>query len=160
MPLRYLFGQDELVASFVAAMIPHLRGYGFGKCRAVGVVDGDNELIAGWVYHASHPEAAIIEISAAALPGHLWVTRETLNVLYGFPFLQCKCQMVVHKVLASNERLLRQFAALGCMLIAIPRLFGRHEDGVLCLLTDEEWKANKIFQRIHRAEERKQQEAA
>jgi hypothetical protein len=150
MPLTYLFGKDELVASFVAAMIPHLHGRGFGRCRAVGVINKDNELIAGWVCHHLAPEAGLMEISAAALPGHLWVTRETLRVMYDYAFVQCGCQMVVHKVLASNERMLRQFAVLGCAFIAVPRLFGRGEDGVLCLLTDDGWRNNPIFQRVHR----------
>jgi hypothetical protein len=160
MPLKFVFGQDELVASFVAAMIPHMRGRGFGKCRAIGVVDADNELIAGWVYHHLAPEAGIVEISCAALPGRLWVTPETLRVMYDYPFMECGCQMIIHKVLRTNQRLLRQFAALNCDLRTFPRLFGRHEDGVICSLTDDAWRAGKIFQRIHRADERKQQEAA
>jgi hypothetical protein len=131
MSLKYVFGQDELVADFVAQMIPHVRRRGFGKaCRAIGVVDADNELIAGFVYHNLSEEAGLIEISAAALPGRLWVTPETLKTMYQFPFLQCGCQMVLHKVLSTNERMLRQFAALNCKLIAIPRLFGRERDGV------------------------------
>jgi RimJ/RimL family protein N-acetyltransferase len=139
MTLRYVLDQHELVADFVAQMIPHVRGHGFGKCCAIGVVNGDDELIAGIVYHNYVPEAGLIEMSAAALPGHLWATRTTLKLMHQFPFLQCGCQMLLAKVLADNTRMLRQFAALNYSFIKLPRIFGRNRDGVLCCLTYEDW---------------------
>jgi hypothetical protein len=151
MPLRYIYGQDELVADFVARMIPHVGDSGFGRCKAIGVVNAvDNELIAGWTYHHSNPKAGWIEISAAALPGRQWAPRMTWQIMYDVPFLQYRCQTVCHTVLASNQRLLRQLGALGCSLRTIPRLFSRQDDGVIALLTDDDWRTNKIFQRVHR----------
>jgi hypothetical protein len=147
--LKYLYGQDELVAEFVARMIPHVGAFGFGKCKAIGICE-DNELIAGIVYHALSPSAGLIELSAAALPGRQWCTRETLRVMYDFCFVQCGCQTVVNKVLASDVRHLRELAVLGYSLIEFPRLFGRDKDGVICRLTDDAWRANKVFRRIHR----------
>jgi hypothetical protein len=159
MPLRYLFGQDHLVADFVARMIPHVGASGFGRCKAIGVIDGENELIAGWTYHNSNPKAGWIELSAAALPGRYWAPRATWQLMYDVPFLQYGCQTVCHTVLASNERLLRLLAVLGCSLRTIPRLYSRHEDGVVALLTDDDWRANKIFQRVHRETEVKREAA-
>lgn len=153
MPLRYVFGQDETVAYFVAQMIAHVRRRGFGKaCKTIGIADANNELIAGLVYHNLDDAAGVIEISGAALPGYQWATRETLRMLHQYPFRQCGCQMVVMRVAADNERLLRQLLALGYELIAFPRLFGREADGVLCRLTDDVWAANKIAQRLERRE--------
>jgi len=146
--LRYVFDQDQLVANFVAQMIPHCRERGFGTAmRAIGVVDNDNELIAGMVYHNLDPEAGVIEMSGAALPGRIWITRMSLRVLWQFPFLQCRAQMVLMRVRASDERLLRQLAALNYTLTRVPRMYGRHADGVLCLLTDDDWAANKFCQK-------------
>ena len=150
MPLRYLYGQDELVAEFVARMVPHIGQWGIGKCRTVGIVDETNELIAGIIFNNFVPGAGLLELSAAALPKRQWCTRETLRVMYDFPFIQCGCQQVVNKVLASDERHLRELAILGYKLISIPRLFGRDKDGVVCLLTYEDWLENKIFRRIRR----------
>src|SRR5580765_7938700 len=147
--MRYVLDQHELIARFVADMIPHVRDRGFGACRAIGVVDDDDELIAGLVYHNLDPQAGLIELSAAALPGRQWATRTTLKLMYQFPLLQCRCQMLVQRTLASNERLLGQLARLNYRFIAVPRLFGRHEDGVLCLLTYEDWVAGKLCQRFH-----------
>ena len=66
--LDYVYNYDELVARFVAMLIPHCRR-GFGRCKTIGVIDDAGQLIAGLVYHNYDPEAGIIEISGAALPG-------------------------------------------------------------------------------------------
>ena len=148
--MRYLLDQPELVADFVARMIPQVGARGFGRCTAIGMVDDDGELVAGLVYHNLSPEAGLIEISGAALPETRWLTRETIRIMHGYPFLQCGCQMAIMKVLKTDLRLQRQLAALNYMFIDIPRLFGRGEDGVLCLLTQEDWMASKFYRRLHR----------
>jgi hypothetical protein len=146
--LRYAFDQHELVADFVAQMIPHVRRAGFGKaCRAIGITNEDNELIAGLVYHNLSPEAGLIEISGAALPGFFWATRETLRLMHQYPFVQCGCQMVVMKVPLDNERLLSQLLRLGYELIKLPRIFGRDRDGVFCYLTYEAWMQSALCRR-------------
>jgi hypothetical protein len=160
MSLRYIFEQDQLIADFVAQMIPHCRERGFGRCRAIGVADADNELIAGLVYHHLNPEAELMEVSCAALPGRRWLTNATLTIGWDYPFIQCRCQMVAHTVLAENESLLRQLVALGCTLTRFPRMFGRHRDGVACLLTDDAWRGNRIFRRAHRWRDEEKMEAA
>jgi hypothetical protein len=148
MTLRYVFDQHELVADFVAQMIPHVRRTGFGKaCRAIGVVDENDELIAGLVYHNLSPQAGLIEISGAALPGRLWATRETLKLMHAYPFVTCGCQMVVMKVPADNARLLKQLALLGYELILLPRIFGRERDGMYCYLTYEAWTDSALCRR-------------
>lgn len=146
--VKLVYGHDEIVAGFVAAMIPHMRGRGFGRCTAFGVVeDVANELIAGFVFHNYEPDAGIIEISGAALPGVKWCTPMVLAAIYQYPFLQLDCQMIIQRVPADNERLLRQLAQLNYSLIKVPRMFGRDWDGVLCLLTEEAWRENKICKR-------------
>lgn len=144
--LDYVYDHDEIVADFVAALIPACRGRGFGRCKTIGVVEG-GLLIAGLVYHNYDPDAGTIEISGAALPGHYWMTRETLKRMYQYPFLGCRCQMVINRVPADDERQLRQLAAYNYMFIRVPRALGRDKDGVLCLLTREDWEANKFNQR-------------
>ena len=146
--MDYIYGHDEIVARFVGQLIPAVGEHGFGPHKTFGVLDDDNHLIAGMVYHNYDPKAGIIEMSGAALPGTRWVTPETLARMYQYPFLQLGCQMVVMRVAADNERLLRQLAALNYMLIKVPRMFGREADGVLCLLTYEDWAANKICRRF------------
>lgn len=164
--LRYVLDQHDLVADFVALMIPQCQDRGLGKCTAIGVVDARDELIAGIAYHNHTPEeepgeGAVIEMSVAALPGCRWLTPTTLKLMYQYPFLQLRCQMVIMRTPASNTHILRALAALNYMLIPVPRLYGRHADGVLCELTDDDWAANKICRRYgHHLPDMKIEEAA
>lgn len=145
--LSYMFNSPEVIARWVADHIPGCQR-GFTNCRAIGVFNEDGEIIAGLVYHNWEPEAGIIEISAAAVPRTYWMTRQTLQHMYGYPFDQLHCQMVVQRVRASDERQLRMLAVYGFALHKIARLYGRDEDGVVATLTYEDWRNNK-FNRRH-----------
>jgi hypothetical protein len=161
--LDYVYGHDVIVADFVAQLIPRCRERGFPPAsKAIGIIK-DGALIAGVVYHNYEPEAQVIEISGAALPGHQWVTRETLKRSYVYPFITCGCQMVVQRNSVRDERLLGMLAHLNYAFIPIPRMLGRDEDGVLCCLTYEAWVESRINQRFkfHLADpEQEKKEAA
>ena len=141
--LQYVYDQPEAVAYFVAQLIPHVSARGFGKCKAIGVLDQTGKAIAGIVYHDYSPEAGVISISAASITPR-WLTRETIKRMYAYPFEQLNVQMLVQLTPAEDERLLRQLAAGGYSFIKVPRLLGRDRDGVLCLLTREAWDACKF----------------
>ena len=79
MTLRYVYDQDQEVARFVAALIPHVGYRGFTFPKTIGVVDEHGRLIAGLVYERWNAMAGTIEASAAALPGVRWVSRETVR---------------------------------------------------------------------------------
>ena len=147
MILKYVYGQNAPVSGFVAELTPHCRR-GFGaNIMTIGVIEV-NTLIAGIVYHNYDPEAEIIEISGAALPGHFWLTRETLKRMFEYPFLGLNCQMVVQRTPADNERLLSVLARYNYSFVKLPRLFGRDRDGVICCLTREAWQNNKFNRRL------------
>ena len=59
---QYVFGYDEIVAQFVAQMIPECRERGFGKCKAIGIANEQGKLLGGLVYRNWHPEFGTIEI--------------------------------------------------------------------------------------------------
>jgi len=141
--LRFVYGKDEIVATAVSRMVPNCER-GFGKCTAIGVIDEGGALIAGIVFHNWNPEAGVIELSAAALPGKRWLTRETIRCMYGYVFDHCGCQLAISCVPAGDERVLRQLAAGGYSFVRVPRLYGRERDAVLCMLTEEDWRANKF----------------
>ena len=164
MTLRYVYDQDQLVADFVArakVASGFTKRAGFPKnLRAVGIIDERNELIAGIVYFNYNPEAGTIEMSVEALPKHNWLTRTTLAVMFQYPFIHCNCQMLITKTMARSEHVLRMLAAMGFSLIRVPRSGGRNEDGVLALLTVEDWLANKFCQRFNHHVTTKADEAA
>lgn len=150
--LKYAYGYDEIVADFVAQLIPHChRGFPL-QAKCIGILDTEiagGSMIAGLVYHNYDPEAGLIEISGAALPGCAhWLSRETIKRMYQYPFLQVGVQMIVQRTPADDERLLRQLAVYDYTFIKVPRMFGRERDGVLCLLTYEDWCANRFNKRF------------
>jgi hypothetical protein len=141
--LDYVYGHDAVVADFVAQLIPRCRERGFpSTAKAIGIIKNDS-LVAGLVYSNYDPDAGIIEMSGAALPGINWLTRGVIDRMYQYPFLQCGCQMIVQQTAASDERLLGMLAAYDYAFIPVPRLFGRDKDGVLCCLTYEAWANNR-----------------
>ena len=158
--MRYLYGHDGEVADFVAQLIPSCRSRGFGNCKAIGVIDKEGRLIAGIVYHNYDPDAEIIEISAAALPKQNWLTRETLRHMYQYPFLQCRCQMVVQRVPLDDERQLRMMAVFGFTLIKVIHMLGRDRDGVIGTLTFEDWRDNRFNRKLEMTDEQPTERAA
>ena len=144
----YLFGEDEVVAAFVAQLIPHVRESGFGPdARTIGVLNADGALIAGLVYNNYDQKAGLIEMCGASIDAH-WLTRSTIERMYRYPFMQVGVQMLVQRTPVENERLLRQLAVYDYTFIKVPRMFGRGKDGVLCLLTYEDWCANRFNKRF------------
>jgi len=147
--LDYVYGHDALVSKFVADLIPTVRERGFAKCTTMGVIDATGKLIGGVIYHNWEPDARIIEMSVAAIPGSNWLSRETVRRMYSYPFHELDCQMVVNRMDIDNERLLSQCARLGYDFIKFPRMLGPDHDGVIGQLTREAWEANKFNQRWH-----------
>jgi len=154
--LDYVFGHDEIVANFVASLIPECRARGFGKCRAMGVVDGNGNLLGGVVYRNWCPEVGTIELSAAALPHTNWLSRRVLQQIYDYPFYQCGCHMVIQTTMADNEPALIVKAKIGFTFYKIRHLGGPDRDGVLATLTKDQWEASKFNANRRRIAEQKE----
>jgi RimJ/RimL family protein N-acetyltransferase len=156
--LDYVYGQDEVIAAFVASRIPECRERGFGKCKAIGIVNDKGQLLGGLVYRNWHPEFGTIEISGAAVPGTNWFSRRTIQVMHDYPFYQCDCQMVIMTTLADNMIVQRILAAIGYTFHYIARLGGRDQDGVVATLTIEAWQASRY--NVNRKRDQSIKEAA
>lgn len=140
--MKLLFGHSDAVERFVAGLIPRCAD-GFGPCQAIGVIDNDGKLIAGWVWHGWDPSAETMEFSGASINPH-WMTQDILHALFSYAFDEVKCQMVLTRNSESNKRLHRQLARYGFTRWDVPRLFGRGENGVFWTLTDDAWRANNF----------------
>lgn len=139
--MRLLYGHDRGIAHWVSKRVPGLDR-GFGECRTIGVMDGD-ELVFAAVYHNWHPEHGIIEISGAGTTPR-FLTKPVLKEIFGYPF-RIGCQMVVMRVSEKNERLHRQLHLLGFRSHLIPRLRGRDEGEFIFTLTDDTWFSGKYM---------------
>ena len=153
MALKYIYGQDRVVADFVArsklasGFTEWKSGFGTKNLTAIGIANDDNELIAGLVYFDWHPEAGTIEVSIDAVPKQRWLTPQTLAIMFQYPFLDCGCQMLITRTSDKAEHVQRMLAAMNFQLIRIPRAGGRNEDGVIALLTYEDWLEAKFCKR-------------
>jgi RimJ/RimL family protein N-acetyltransferase len=141
--MRLLFGHSDAVERFVASLIPRCAD-GFGPCQAIGVIDNEGKLLAGWVWHGWDPSAETMEFSGASLTPH-WMTQEILHKLFAYAFDEVGCQMIMTRNSAGNKRLHRQLKSFGFTRYDVPRLFGRKEDGVFWTMTDIEWHASPFF---------------
>jgi len=157
--LQPIIGHDDVIASFVASLIPECRARGFGKCRAIGVADADGQLLGGVVYRNWCPEVGTIELSAAALPGTYWLSRRILQMIYDYPFYGCGCHMVIQTTMADNEKALLVKAKIGFTFYRIRHLGGPNRDGVLATLTVDDWENSK-FNANRRRAAAQQKEAA
>src|SRR4029079_19790121 len=96
MALKYIYGQDALVADFVArsklasGFTEWQTGFADKNLKAIGIANADNELIAGLVYFNYHPEAETIEISIDALPKQRWLAPQTLAGMFQYPVPHCQ----------------------------------------------------------------------
>ena len=166
MPLTYVMGQDRLVCDFVLASkraVGAAQSYSVfpGNARAIGIADGNNELIAGIVYYNYSPESETIEMSVEALPGRRWLTPSTLSIMFRYPFIGCRCQMLITRTTSKYQHVMRMLAALNFALIRIPRGGGRDVDAIVATLTVEDWLDSKICKRYnHHAIDAPKAEAA
>ena len=141
--MRLLWGHSDDVEAFVSKLIPRCAD-GFGPCQAVGIINEDGLLVAGWVWHGWDVPAGTIEFSGAGLTPK-WMTRKILHDLFAYAFETVGCQMVMTRNAVTNKRLHRPLKAFGFTRYDVPRLFGRSEDGVFWTLTDDQWRASPFY---------------
>lgn len=154
--IEFIYNHDNEVAQFIKQTSSPAGS--FGRCKTIGVIDGEGRLIAGLVYFNYDPDAETMEMGARAITPH-WFTRTTYRRMFEYPFVECGCQMLYARIPAENEYLLSQFARMNFNLTMVPRLYGRSEDGVLCTLTDDQWLDSGLAKRIYR-DVRREREAA
>ncbi|NRQ13463.1 hypothetical protein BHMPCIPO_00677 [Ensifer sesbaniae] len=135
---------NRAVASFVASHIPGCER-GWENFTTLGLIDGDR-LVAGVVFHNFAPEAGVIELSSAST-SRRWLTRPMLKAMFGYPFDQIGCQMVVLRVSERNAVMIEIAERFGFTAHRIPRLRGRDEAEILFTLTDDEWRAHPVNRR-------------
>ena len=140
--IQFLYGRDAEIAEFVAGRVP-VSGSDFGKnFKAIGVIK-NGVFVAGAVYHHWNREHETIAMSLAATNPR-WMTRFALHRILDFPFNECGCQMLLAQVLASDFRTQHQLARAGFGFDKIRRIYGRHQDGIIATLTDDDWRASRF----------------
>jgi len=130
--MRLLFGQDDAVAGWVAARIPHVGDLGFGACKAIGVVGASGVLAAGLVYHDYQPRARTIQLSMAA-DSPRWATKQVIRLLLFYPFEELGLNKVWTATPHTNTRALKFNKGVGFVQEGVLRhQFGPGEHAVIC----------------------------
>lgn len=143
--MRLVYGEDQLVAAWVAARIPHMARWGtadFGPCQAIGVAAEDGEPLAGVVYHNYRPHTRDIELSfASASPK--WLTRRLIVGLMSYPFSQLDCQRVTG-VTPKRSRAAREFLdKFGFKREGVIRRGFGDDDAIISGLLKHEWERSR-----------------
>lgn len=144
--MNLVYGPQPVLKAFIEAHIPRITRLsepGFG----IGVIDTSDKLVGGFWYHDFDAKAGVLEISGAA-SNKRWLSRKVLHGLFSHPFDALGCQMVAMRHSANDKALARMLKAYGFHQVTIPRLFGRHEDGIVSTLTDDAWRSNKFHSEV------------
>lgn len=125
--MNIIYGQDEVILSWVKQRIPHVSD--FGPAKALGVFDG--ELIAGVVFHDYQPEYKTMQVSMAASTPK-WASRGTIRELLAYPFIQLGIQKIWTATPHTSERVIAFNKGIGFKQEAVlARHFG-DSHAVIC----------------------------
>lgn len=116
----------------------------FERFCSVTVMRGD-DVSAVIILHNWHPEAGVIEISAAG-DGY-WQTRRVINEVMAICFETMGCQMVVMRNAEHAVNTVSNSERLGFKGVFLPRMRGRDEGEWLFTLTDDDWKTSRLYKR-------------
>ena len=107
---RLLFGFDEEVSLWIAERMPvpvTLDG-----SRAIGVVDSNNNMMAGIAYYNHLPEFETIELSFAS-DNPMWARKENIRALLSYPFEQLNVFKCWISIPSDNARSLKTTDHIG-----------------------------------------------
>lgn len=100
--------------------------------------------ICGILYHNYHPENGVVEMSIHSTSPR-WMTRETVSHAMSVAYDQLGCQLAVARVSEQNNRAADMLRGIGFTGYLIPRLRGRDEDEWIFTMTDDAWKASRLY---------------
>ncbi len=140
--MRLVFGKDRAVAKWVSGKIPALPHSpdAFGPCTGIGVLDRNENELAGIIFHDYQPSFSTIQMSFAANSPR-WATRNMVRMLLAYPFEQLKVRKLWSAVQHTNERTLRVGAGLGFKKEAtLAHHFGQGSHAVIIRMFDSDYR--------------------
>lgn len=149
--MKLLYGHSAEVAAWVGWRIELTRKRlernpqmpPFGAAQAIGVLDRNNQLVAGVVYHNWDPDCQSVELSFAADTSK-WLTRNLICELLAYPYET----LGVNRINACTPKTYREarrfiekfgFRREGCATDG----FGPGRDAIISRLLKREWLQTK-----------------
>jgi RimJ/RimL family protein N-acetyltransferase len=140
--LRLLTGFDEIVAQWVAARIPGVDS--FGPCAAIGVVDGEDNLIGGVVYHDYQPQWANIQVSFAGDRAD-WLTSRLIRGIMHYPFYQLGTARITTLTPKRNKAARQFLMKFGFRHEGTIRKGFGTDDTIISGLMRTEWEDHRFY---------------
>ncbi len=130
---------DESLRAWVEARVPDCGTLGPAEC--LGVVDGQDKLIAGVVFH-NYRWPGIEETTAAESPR--WCRKGIVRELLSYPFYQLGCTRITSLIHEQNTRSLKVTEGLGFVREGVMREAARDGGNIILLgLTKSNFEAGK-----------------
>lgn len=139
--MNIVFGQDKLVAEWVAKQLGYTNFEGF-YCGAVGIAE-NGVLVGGTCYHNWYEKDGVVEMTSASITSK-WLTRRMIRAIFSYAFDLLECQLVVMRVSANNTGMVNIARRFDFDLYPIPRLRGRNEGEIICTFTEEKWRKSRF----------------
>lgn len=135
--IRPLYGHDPAVSRWVGDQVGIED---FGPCAAIGFMR-DDALIAGIVYNNWHhpSDPGLIEATMASTTPR-WCNRDTLGVIFGYPFNQLGCRRLTATTEAKNQPCRAFLCHLGFREEGVIRQGFPTDDAVVYGMLREEWR--------------------
>lgn len=141
--MALIYNHDAVIAEWVLARIPHAAEGGFGKCKAIGVINEGGALIAGVVYHDWAPKFRTMAASIAASTPR-FATPETIRAFLRYPFVGSDVFKLWMFTPLDSARTLRFVKGLGFKQEAVLRHHvGENRHAVVCSMTVREWERSR-----------------
>lgn len=137
--MNVVFGQDKLVAEWVAGQLGYTNFEGF-YCGAIGVAEG-GQLVGGTCFHNWYPKDGVVEMTSASITSK-WLTRRMIRAIFNYAFGLLECQLVVMRVSETNTGMVNIAKRFGFEGYLIPRLRGRSEAEWIFTMTDDQWQSS------------------
>lgn len=118
---------------------------GFSPFCSMAVVE-HGALIAGVIYHNCDPDAGVIELSAGAT-SRRWLRPHVIRRMFEIAFDVLGNQIAVLRVAADNDNMCGIARRFGFSEATVQRLWGRGRDGVIFTMTDDQWRAHRLYLR-------------
>ena len=128
--------ENDAVHAYLESGVEHELTRG----TILAVYCGDT-LAGAMLFHNYHPDAGVIEVSAAAT-SRRWFTRRVINEALAYVFNEIGCQALVMRTSDENSPVLHIGKFLGFEKHTIPRLRGRNKSETILLLTDDKWASH------------------
>lgn len=138
---------NNIVQRFVSLGI-FGRPDAFENATAIGVVNSNDVLIGGVIFHNWQPDHKSIELSAFSIDKR-WINRHILRSAFTYVFDQLQSRIAVAQMSEHNAPAMKFWRGIGASLHPVPDLMEDGVDTIVAVLHREVWMYSKFKKEQH-----------